>query len=130
MSYAENDIDSDEPMDESDEVMIGPQLLKRATNSTDLTRYVLGYLHNRELWYFKKYIFRYRSAVPSACATARVIETKEINLEEDLKANLSAASLEMTEQPSLEEVLSVDSSEEDISMIALSENPGAEDNEK
>ncbi|CCW46007.1 UBA domain-containing protein [Caenorhabditis elegans] len=108
MSYAENDIDSDEPMDESDEVMIGPQLLKRATNSTDLTR----------------------SAVPSACATARVIETKEINLEEDLKANLSAASLEMTEQPSLEEVLSVDSSEEDISMIALSENPGAEDNEK
>uniref|UniRef100_A0A1I7UAZ7 UBA domain-containing protein n=1 Tax=Caenorhabditis tropicalis TaxID=1561998 RepID=A0A1I7UAZ7_9PELO len=95
----EDDFDSDEPMDEFEEVFIGPQLLRRAQNSTDLTKQS----NSHEI----------KSRSTDAVATARVIETKVINLEEDLKTDLSGVNLEMTKQPSLEEVINVDLSEED-----------------
>ena len=61
-----------------------------------------------------------------AVATARVIEKKELNLEEDLKPDISDLkpdNLEMIEQPSLEEVLNVDTSEEDLDMAIKEELP-------
>ncbi|UMM17507.1 hypothetical protein L5515_014020 [Caenorhabditis briggsae] len=81
---------SDEPMDE-DQDIIGPKLLKqRPKNSAS---------SNTE-------------EKTDAVATARVTETKEINLEEDLKNDEQAPTL-LIEQPSLEEVIDVDSAEEE-----------------
>lgn len=37
----EEDMDSDDPMDEDEPMFIGPQLLRRAPNSIDLTKYAL-----------------------------------------------------------------------------------------
>ncbi|CAL2032784.1 unnamed protein product [Caenorhabditis brenneri] len=100
--------ESDEAMEEEEQRMIGPQLLTRAYNSTDLTK----------------------SPNTGAVATARVIETKEINLEEDLKPDLSC-SIEMGEQPSLEDAINPESSEDDLNMVAfeLDKYP-KEENEK
>lgn len=102
--YMDDDIDSDDPMDGDNDMFIGPQQLTRAHNSTDLTK----------------------STIAEAIATARVIETKEINLEEELKPGLSSVNLEMTEQPPLGNVLNTASSEEDLNMIAFDESPKEE----
>lgn len=98
------DLSSDDPMDDmeddedddDDEIMIGPQLAPNGNSSA--------------------------SSPPKeseAVATARVIETKEINLEEELKTDEPAPVLEMIEQPSLEEVLNVDVAEEDLNMMLM-----------
>ncbi|CAI2341928.1 unnamed protein product [Caenorhabditis sp. 36 PRJEB53466] len=74
----ENDM-SDEPMEEEEEdLLIGPQQLRRAENSVDLTK-----------------------AASDVVATARVTETKEINLEQDLRMDHSDAEEPptLTEQP-------------------------------
>ncbi|CAL2031126.1 unnamed protein product [Caenorhabditis brenneri] len=100
--------ESDEAMEEEEQRMIGPQLLTRAYNSTDLTK----------------------SPNIGAVATARVIETKEINLEEDLKPDISC-SIEIGEQPPLEDAINPESSEDDLNMVAfeLDKYP-KEENEK
>uniref|UniRef100_A0A8R1HMG9 Ubiquitinyl hydrolase 1 n=1 Tax=Caenorhabditis japonica TaxID=281687 RepID=A0A8R1HMG9_CAEJA len=129
--HIEDEITSDELMEEGEEdeeddeekVMIGPQPLKRANNLVDLNK---------------------KSRKETASATVTATEMKEIDLKEDLKAGdvkLEDDTLPLIDQLgvaksggastgscSVEEIF--DDIPEDVSMMALSDEPSMEEEEK